>query len=424
MSKGWHDVHLGDLIEIKHGFAFKGFFFRNEPYGDVLLTPGNFAVGGGFKDDKVKYYDGPVPEDFVLHEGDLLVTMTDLSKQSDTLGYPAFIPTNSDGRRYLHNQRLGRIVIKNNKETDLGYIYYLMCSRAYRNEVLASATGTTVKHTSPDRIKQFQFSLPPISEQRAIAHILGALDDKIELNRRMNQTLEEMARALFKSWFIDFDPVRAKMEGREPDLPPEVWSLFPERMVDSELGEVPEGWRVKALGEVASVSSGKRPRHRYPVVDGTVQIPLWGANGPIAFVSEPLVSSPVLLTGRVGTLGSVFRITEPCWPSDNTLIVSAKSSQFHNLLFFQMQGFDFNSLNRGSTQPLLTQSDLKAQLVIAPLEGTLKHFHSLTMRLFGSGDSRNRESRTLAAQRDALLPQLVSGQLQANNVERHITGMD
>ena len=291
-------------------------------------------------------------------------------------------------------------------------------------ELLTQATGSTFPNVSAKQLAEIPYPTFSETEQRAIAHILGTLDDKIELNRRMNQTLEEMARALFKSWFIDFDPVRAKMEGREPDLPPEVWSLFQERMVDSELGEVPEGWRVKALGEVASVSSGKRPRHRYPVADGTVQIPLWGANGPIAFVSEPLVSSPVLLTGRVGTLGSVFRITEPCWPSDNTLIVSAKSSQFHNLLFFQMRGFDFNSLNRGSTQPLLTQSDLKAQLVIAPLEGTLKHFHNLTMRLFGSGDSRNRESRTLAAQRDALLPQLVSGQLQANNVERHITGMD
>ena len=181
----------GDLIDIKHGFAFKGSFFNNEPQGDILLTPGNFKIGGGFKGDKLKYYDGRVPEAFVLQEGDLLVAMTDLSKQSDTLGYPAFVPDSSDGRRYLHNQRLGKIVTRKNIETDLRYIYYLMCSDAYRNEVLAGATGTTVKHTSPDRIKQFQFSLPPLSEQRAIAHNLGTLDDKIELNRRMNQTLEE-----------------------------------------------------------------------------------------------------------------------------------------------------------------------------------------------------------------------------------------
>ena len=285
----WRNVTLGEVIDIKHGFAFKGSFFRDEPQGDILLTPGNFAIGGGFKGDKLKYYDGSIPEDFILHEGDLLVTMTDLSKQSDTLGYPAFVPANSDGRRFLHNQRLGKILPKNNTESDLRYIYYVMCSDAYRDEVLASATGTTVKHTSPSRIEQFRFSLPPLPEQRAIAHVLGTLDDKIEMNRRMNQTLEEIARALFKPWFVDFDPVRAKAalkqhalrhhaplteepsgDGAAPDdewtvgrarayldaMDPRIVDLFPDRLVPSELGEIPEGWEVKALGEMFEVAIG------------------------------------------------------------------------------------------------------------------------------------------------------------------------
>ena len=209
----WRDVTLGDLIDIRHGFAFKGKFIHVEHKGNRLLTPGNFAIGGGFKRDKFKYYDGPVDEEYILQEGDLVVTMTDLSKQSDTLGYPAVVPKCTDGGRYLHNQRLGKVVLRESTELHTGFLYYLMCSTQYRNEVLASATGTTVKHTSPDRIRRFNFRLPPLSQQHDIAHILGTLDDKIELNRRMNQTLEAMARALFKSWFVDFDPVRAKMEG-------------------------------------------------------------------------------------------------------------------------------------------------------------------------------------------------------------------
>ena len=213
MADEWFETTLGNLIDVRHGFAFKGRFIHDEPHGDVLLTPGNFAIGGGFKGNNFKYYDGSIPEEFVLREGDLIVTMTDLSKQSDTLGYPAFVPPCTDSRRYLHNQRLGKISLKETAEIDARYIYYVMCGAEYRHEVLASATGTTVKHTSPDRIKQFRFLLAPLPEQRAIAHILGTLDDKIELNRRMNGTLEAMARALFKSWFVDFDPVRAKMEG-------------------------------------------------------------------------------------------------------------------------------------------------------------------------------------------------------------------
>ena len=112
MGGEWQDCTLGDLIDVKHGFAFQGEFIHDEPLGDILLTPGNFAIGGGFKGDKFKYYDGTVPDDFVLEEGDLLVTMTDLSKQSDTLGFPAVVPSRSDGRRYLHNQRLGKVQLK------------------------------------------------------------------------------------------------------------------------------------------------------------------------------------------------------------------------------------------------------------------------------------------------------------------------
>ena len=251
MACEWRETSLGDLIDIKHGFAFKGQFIHDEPSGDVLLTPGNFSIGGGFKSDKLKYYDGSVPDEFVLREGDLLVTMTDLSKQSDTLGFPAFIPPSPNGRRYLHNQRLGKVSIREPTETSARYIFYVMCGAKYRDEVLASAAGTTVRHTSPNRIRQFRFLCAPPSEQRVIARILGALDDKIDLNRRLNETLEAIAWALFKDWFVDFGPVRAKAEGRDPCLPRTLAGLYPAQLVDSELGEIPEGWGVGTLGEVA-----------------------------------------------------------------------------------------------------------------------------------------------------------------------------
>ena len=254
MAGEWSETTLGEIVDIKHGFAFKGAFIHEEPRGDRLLTPGNFAIGGGFKDDKFKYYDGPVLDEFVLCEGDLLVSMTDLSKQSDTLGYPAFVPRHTDGHRNLHNQRLGKISPTGASEIDLKYVYYVMCGREYRHEVLASATGTTVKHTSPERLKRFRCPIPPLSEQHAIAHILGTLDDKIALNRRMNGTLEAIARALFRSWFVDFDPVRAKAEGYEPGLPQDVADPFPGKLVDSEIGQMPEGWTVKTLEEVMEIN--------------------------------------------------------------------------------------------------------------------------------------------------------------------------
>lgn len=419
MAGEWKDTYLGNLIEIKHGYAFGGGYFRDEPPGDILLTPGNFAIGGGFKSDRFKYYDGPVPEEFVLSEGDLLVTMTDLSKNADTLGYPAIVPKSPSDARYLHNQRLGKIVVKDQSSVYSRYLCYLMRSREYRHEVVASATGTTVKHTSPKRIERFRFRLPPLNDQQAIACILGALDDKIELNRRMNRTLEGMARAIFTSWFVDFNPVRAKAAGQQPHgLKPDLAALFPDAFEDSKLGQIPTEWKVGTVKNLADVSSGKRPSIKYSEATENAQIPLWGGNGPMAFVPDALIDQPILLTGRVGTLGSVFRITTPCWPSDNTLILRTHEDYAFEYLYLQLLRIDFSSLNRGSTQPLLTQTDLKAQPLTLPPSRVLRRFHVITENLFLRMDTASMQSRNLAALREALLPKLISGELRVPDAER------
>jgi type I restriction enzyme, S subunit len=186
--------------------------------GDILLTPGNFAIGGGFKSDKLKYYNGPVPEEYVLLEGDLLVTMTDLSKSADTLGYPALVPKPLYAR-FLHNQRLGLVTVRDQSRLDKKFLFCLMRTDDYRNEIMASATGTTVKHTSPARILNHQCRIPPIVQQKRIADILCSFDDKIELNQRTNEALEAMARALFKSWFVDFDPCASQSRRPSPNIP-------------------------------------------------------------------------------------------------------------------------------------------------------------------------------------------------------------
>ena len=238
-------------------------------------------------------------------------------------------------------------------------------ARARRSTRCAStATGTTMASLNQAIIERIPIVLPELEEQHAIAHILGTLDDKIELNRRMSETLEAMAQALFKSWFVDFDPVRAKAEGRDPGLPKPLADLFPARLVDSELGEIPEGWEVGAVSDLAKITSGKRPDVRFANPSDEATVPLWGGSGPIAFVPEPLFNEPLLLTGRVGTLGSVFRNVGPCWPSDNTLVVFSSRAVDLNCLFFQLRLIDFGSLNRGSTQPLLTQSDLMSQRLL------------------------------------------------------------
>jgi len=175
---------LGDVCKIKHGFAFKGEYFCNTPTDYLLVTPGNFAIGGGFQ-EKQKYYNGPIPDEYVLAKDDLIVTMTDLSKQGDTLGYSALVPCND---RYLHNQRIGLITITS---TDVlkDYVYWIMRTRNYQRFIVNHASGSTVKHTAPKTILEYEIDIPDLETQRTIADTLSALDNRIAENKKINHHL-------------------------------------------------------------------------------------------------------------------------------------------------------------------------------------------------------------------------------------------
>ncbi len=170
--------------------------------------------------------------------------MTDLSRMGDTLGYSALVPYN-DKRRYLHNQRIGLVEFLQEEEISPLFIYWLFRNMDYQNYIVSNASGTTVKHTSPKTIKSYTFKMPPIDEQKAIAATLSCLDDKIELNNQINKTLEEMAQAIFKSWFVDFEPFQ---DGE---------------FVDSELGRIPKWWRVGTIGDfVTDMKNGGTPSRK------------------------------------------------------------------------------------------------------------------------------------------------------------------
>ena len=423
--KEWVEVAIGDLIDIEHGYAFKGQSIHDDPQdqSDILLTPGNFAIGGGFKGDKFKYYDGDAPEGFVLHPNDLLVTMTDLSKQSDTLGYPALVPSRTDNKRYLHNQRLGKIKLKETNDVEFRYLYYVMCSRDYRNEILASCTGTTVKHTSPERIKQYRFLLPPKEEQEAIAHILGTLDDKIELNRRMNQTLEAMARAIFQDWFVDFGPTRAKMEEQEPYLPPELWDLFPDQLVDSELGEIPEGWEWKTVKDCFDLTMGQSPPGStyndhgdgLPFFQGSTD---FGARFP---ANRRFCSAPARIAQRDDTLvsvrapiGDMNMARERCCIGRGVAALRHKSGAssftYHSSQSMkpEIQVYE----QTGTVFGAITKKQFESVPFLDPQGQLLERFEALVQPLNQRIRSSTDASASITAQRDALLPKLMSGELK------------
>ncbi|MCY4653978.1 MAG: restriction endonuclease subunit S [Dehalococcoidia bacterium] len=253
-------------------------------------------------------------------------------------------------------------------------------------------------------------NVPDDSEQRAIAHVLGTLDDKIELNRRMNQTLEEMARAIFKDWFVDFGPTRAEMEGREPYLPAEVWELFPDRLVPSELGEIPEGWGVKALGEVVELAYGKALR----ATDRKGgPIPVYGSNGQVGWHDQKLVAGPGIVVGRKGNPGIVTWAHGDFFPIDTTFYVVPKDDDGRMpFLFFALTDQDLPSISADSAVPGLNRNLAYMNRQLVPDKMIIDRFTDYANAIFSRCHRLEEESYTLAAQRDTLLPKLVSEEVR------------
>jgi type I restriction enzyme, S subunit len=193
IPEGWDILPLSSYINIKHGFAFKGEYFSDQETGDICVTPGNFHIGGGIKLDKFKYYDGPISEDYIFSKGDLMVTMTDLSKQADTLGYPAFVPE-SEGKTYLHNQRIGKVELKFEQDIK-NYLYSFFCSSGYRNEVLSGVTGSTVKHTAPKKIMAIEVALD-LRVAYKFSQLVAPLFEKKAQNLAENSYLEKLRDTL------------------------------------------------------------------------------------------------------------------------------------------------------------------------------------------------------------------------------------
>ena len=180
MKDSAESIQLSELINIKHGYAFKGEHIVSDNNNVVLVTPGNFKIGGGFQENKCKYFDGEFPLEYVLKAGDLIVTMTDLSKQVDTLGYSVLVPDNLE-RTYLHNQRIGLVQFKDGNNELKDYIYWYLRSYDYHRRIVGSASGSTVKHTSPGRILEQRLFLPQEQDKEKV-HILKGINETISKN--------------------------------------------------------------------------------------------------------------------------------------------------------------------------------------------------------------------------------------------------
>ena len=297
----------------------------------------------------------------------------------------------------------GWLMFSNYRGVIKEYLYYLLLFEKER--ILLSANGSVFKNLKTDILKNHIVKIPNISEQRAIADILSSLDEKIELNNQMNETLEEMAQALFKRWFVDFE---------FPNEEGQPYKSSGGEMVESELGMIPRGWSVKGLGELINISSGKRPSKKSSEKDKEYRYPLIGASSIMGYVLEPLCEDKILVIGRVGTHGVVQRFCGPVWPSDNTLVIRTVYYEFINQI---LQRIDYSAINRGSTQPLITQTDIKNTKIIVPDKNLLKVYEEKCESLFNMIEHNEIEKVYLGSLRDTLLPKLMSGEIRVSDFE-------
>jgi type I restriction enzyme S subunit len=311
---------------------------------------------------------------------------------------------------------------------DAGYLSYFFGLPAFKEHIRAIAVGATMPSLNTSLLSDVSIPHPvDIAEQRAIAHILGTLDDKIELNRRMNETLEAMARALFKSWFVNFDPVRAKAEGRPPGLPKPLADLFPARLVDSELGEIPEGWGVGCVDDEFDLTMGQSPPgETYNEVGEGVPFYQGRADFGSRFPTRRVYCTAPTRLAQVGDtlvsvrapVGDINMATEDCAIGRGVAAARHKSgSRSYSYQFmlgleevfarFEAEGTVFGSIGK---------KDFHAISCVKPPRGGIACFEAMLSPIDSRIDVNERESRTLAALRDALLPKLISGELRVSEV--------
>lgn len=390
IKEGWTAISLGDLFRIKHGYAFKGEFFLDR--GDyILLTPGNFKPQGGLKlkGDKEKFYSADFPREYLLSRDDLVVVMTDLTQEAQILGSPAFITADN---RYLHNQRLGKIIEIKRNLIDPVFIFYLFNSDGVRRQIRASATGATVRHTAPERIYAVRANIPPLPLQRRITAILSAYDDLIENNTRRIQILEEIARRIYEEWFVHF-----RFPGHENV-----------RMAETELGLIPEGWKLKRLGEVLELAYGKALKADEREKGS---VPVYGSSGIVGFHSVPLVAEAGIIVGRKGNVGRVHLSDVPFYPIDTVYYIKTELPLPY--VFFNLKRQHF--INNDAAVPGLNRNQARSLPFILPPDPLVNKFDSLARNLFGLSRKLQTKIGNLSRTRDLLLPKLISGEVDVSN---------
>jgi type I restriction enzyme S subunit len=428
-SEDWRQVKAGDVAAPERNALVGGPFGSNlvsrdyVDYGVPVIRGQN--MGGRWISGEFVYVTPDKANSLsanLARPGDIIFT------QRGALGQVALVPPNPFAR-YLISQSQMKLTA-NQAVADPLFLYYQFRSPEQQDYVRRNTIQTGVPHTNLGILRETPIILPPLFEQQAIAHILGTIDDKIELNRRMNETLEATARAIFKSWFVDFDPVRAKAAGEQPPgLAPHIADLFPDAFEASELGEIPEGWRDGTVGEGFNITMGQSPPGETYNEEGG-GLPFYQGRRDFGFRYPSLrvyCTAPTRFAKPGDTLvsvrapvGDTNMAVEDCCVGRGVAAVRHKTGSrsytyyamksLSTLFYrFEAEGTVFGSINKRDLHNL--------PFLIPPTQVVAKFEHQvfpIDQRI----EANEQQTQTLAALRDTLLPKLISGELRVPDAEK------
>jgi type I restriction enzyme, S subunit len=340
----------------------------------------------------------------VAKELDLVIT------HRGTIGQVGIIRENARYQRYIVSQSQLKLSF-DRKQVNPYFIYYFLRSPEGQRRLLmnASQVGVPAIAQALTSIRNISVPLPTVEEQNAITETLLSIDDQIGLNRQINKTIEAIAQSLFKSWFIDFDPVKAKMDGRQPEAMDEATAaLFPSEFKESAIGLIPKGWHINRISDLMELAYGKalKASNRIPG-----DIPVYGSGGVTGFHNVHLVDGPSVIVGRKGTVGSLYWEDRPFFPIDTVFYVKPKSAPL-TFCYELLKAKGLNHMNTDAAVPGLNRENVYRLEVVAPPLEILEAFDGIVSSLRRMAFANTQEAQRLTEIRDSLLPKLMSGQLR------------
>lgn len=423
---------LGDFVELQRGKTYKSRLLGQD--GPYLLGLASIARDGGFRDDNLKTYGGDSPAPLLLRPGDLYVSLKDVTQSGDLLGAVARVPESIPLGRLT--QDTVKLILKPGAPPS-SYIYWLLRTPEYRAHCRGHATGTT--NLGLAREDFLSFVVPPMTlGRRLLFQLLDCIDDKIEQNRRTARALERLARAIFRAWFVDFEPVKAKAAGAAsfPSMPQPAFDALPTRLVESEIGLIPEGWEVKPLPEIVEVNPPRQLRKGAvaPYLD-MKNMPTEGhapsgwiereAGSGMRFVNgDTLVAriTPCLENGKTAFV-DFLEDGQVAWGSTEYIVLRPKPPVPEVFAYCltrtpEFREYAIQNMTGTSGRQRVAATALDHYRIAAPPHDLAVEFGAIAQPMFDTVRAAMSESRKLAELRDVLLPPLLSGRL----VERRVQG--